>query len=106
MSKQTYIPDNLPLPLEKLELTSLIRDISNANSALSTYDGILRAIPNLRVLLSTLIDQEADFSSRIEGTQASYKDVLDQEAGKPPATSRQENDIQEIINYRTAMITA
>src|SRR5699024_8549644 len=45
-------------------------------------------------------------SSRIEGTQASYKDVLDQEAGKPPATSRQENDIQEIINYRTAMITA
>lgn len=106
MSKQTYIPDNLPLPLEKLELTSLIRDISNANSALSTYDGILRAIPNPRVLLSTLIDQEADLSSRIEGTQASYKDVLDQEAGKPPATSRQENDIQEIINYRTAMITA
>ncbi|HZJ96808.1 MAG TPA: Fic/DOC family N-terminal domain-containing protein [Oligella sp.] len=106
MSKQTYIPDNLPLPLEKLELTSLIRDISNANSALSTYDGILRAIPNPRVLLSTLIDQEADLSSRIEGTQASYKDVLDQEAGKPPATSRQENDIKEIINYRTAMITA
>lgn len=106
MSKHTYIPDNLPLPLEKLELTSLIRDISDANSALSTYDGILRAIPNPRVLLSTLIDQEADLSSRIEGTQASYKDVLDKEAGKLPATTRQENDIQEIINYRMAMITA
>lgn len=106
MSKHTYIPDNLPLPLEKLELASLIRDISDANSALSTYDGVLRAIPNPRVLLSTLIDQEADLSSRIEGTQASYKDVLDKEAGKLPATTRQENDIQEIINYRMAMITA
>ncbi|MDK7178424.1 hypothetical protein QP445_13445, partial [Micrococcus luteus] len=39
-------------------------------------------------------------------TQASYKDVLDKEAGKLPATTRQENDIQEIINYRMAMITA
>lgn len=106
MSKQAYIPDVLPLPMEKLGLEKLIREISDATSSLSTYDGILRAIPNPRVLLSTLIEQEADLSSRIEGTQASYKDVLDQEAGKLPITSRQENDIQEIINYRMAMITA
>lgn len=106
MTKQPYVPDHLPLPLDVLKVDDLIRDISESNSALATYDGILRAVPNPRILLSTLIQQEADLSSRIEGTQASYKDVLDQEAGKLPTDLRQENDIQEIINYRHAMITA
>jgi Fic family protein len=106
MTVKPYIPEQLPLPVEKLNVASLVREISDSNTALATYNGILRAVPNPSILLSTLIQQEADLSSRIEGTQASYKDVLDQEAGKISSDERQENDIQEIINYRHAMINA
>lgn len=106
MTVKPYIPEQLPLPVEKLNVASLVREISDSNTALATYNGILRAVPNPSILLSTLIHQEADLSSRIEGTQASYKDVLDQEAGKISSDERQENDIQEIINYRHAMINA
>ena len=42
-------------------------------------------------------------SSRIEGTQATVEDVLRYEAGQEPASKRQEDDIQEIINYRLAL---
>lgn len=94
------------MPVEKLNIASLVREISDSNTALATYNGILRAVPNPRILLSTLIQQETDLSSRIEGTQASYKDVLAQEAGKISSDERQENDIQEIINYRLTMINA
>lgn len=106
MTVKPYIPEQLPLPVEKLNVASLVREISDSNTALATYNGILRAVPNPSILLSTLIQQEADLSSRIEGTQASYKDVLAQEAGKISSDERQENDIQEIINYRLAMTNA
>ena len=106
MGNKPYIPEILPLSENTLGLNQLIREVSDSNSAISTYDGILRAIPNPRILLSTLVQQEADLSSRIEGTQASYKDVLGQEAGKTPEDVRQELDIQEIVNYRKAIIAA
>jgi len=91
-----------PLPLPKLQWESLIRLIGPANAALARYDGILQGIINPAVLLSPLRTQEAVLSSRIEGTQATLKEVLVFEASHELKPEKAQ-DIQEIINYRTAM---
>lgn len=43
-------------------------------------------------------------SSRIEGTQATLGDVLKFEAGEPPDQEARTLDIQEILNYRQALL--
>ncbi len=67
------------------------------------YDGMLAAIPNPNILLAPLTTQEAVFSSRIEGTQATLGEVLQFEAGRVPKSSSKKEDIHEVRNYRSAM---
>ncbi len=55
--------------------------VGQANAALARYDGLLQGIPNPAVMLSPLTTQEAVLSSKIEGTQATVDEVLEQEAG-------------------------
>jgi Fic family protein len=47
--------------------------------------------------------QEAVLSSRIEGTQATFGEVLEFEAGEETANEEKKADIQEVLNYRAAM---
>lgn len=56
-------------------------------------------------MLSPLTNQEAVLSSRIEGTQATVEEVLEHEAGQE-YDERKEADIQEVLNYRRAMVLA
>lgn len=100
---QPYKPRKLPI--ENMDWKPLITLVGRANSELSKYDGLLKGIPNPHVLLSPLTIQEATLSSSIEGTQATISEVLEKEAGKSYSEEKQ-NDIQEIINYRTAMLAA
>ena len=95
------------LPLDCIDWSAHVTLIGQANAALARYDGMLESIVNPAVLLSPLSTQEAVLSSRIEGTQASIEEVLEYEAdptGKLAPSLRA--DIQEIINYRTAMALA
>jgi Fic family protein len=102
---EPHIPDMLPL--ETIDWIAHIPYIGKANAALARYDGILRGIVNPRILLSPMTTREAVLSSRIEGTQASLEDVLQYEAdSKAHLTPEKHADIQEIINYRTAMNAA
>ena len=91
-----------PKELE-LEWPTLIPLLSPAAAALARYDALLDVIPNPRLLLAPLMTREAVLSSRIEGTQATMGDVLQFEAGQAPASPRRQDDIQEVLNYRTAM---
>ncbi len=52
--------------------------VGKANAALARYDGVLQALPNPAVLLSPITANEAVLSSRIEGTQATLEEVLQQ----------------------------
>ena len=99
-----YIPDSLPLG--DIEWGALVRLISRANFEIALYDGVLRTMPNATVLLSPMTTQEAVLSSRIEGTQASLREVLEYQAAPNVVGdigSQKREDIQEIINYRMAM---
>ncbi len=90
------------LPIDDLDWVSLIPQIGEANAAVARYDGLLQSIVNPVVLLSPLTTQEAVLSSRIEGTQATLREVLAYEAEPNLTESVRYADIQEVINYRKA----
>lgn len=92
----------MDLPPANLDFRRLLPLTGAANRALARYDGLLQSIPNPAVMLAPLTTQEAVLSSRIEGTQATIDEVLEQDAGLPKEGEKFE-DIQEIINYRKAL---
>lgn len=98
---QPFVPQRLPI--EGVQWEPLIPLIGRANRSLATYEGVLYAVPNPEVLLSPLTTQEAVLSSRIEGTQATFAEVLRFDAGDEPAQESRRLDILEIQNYRKAM---
>ncbi len=98
-----YEPD--ALPLEGLDYKRLFAVIGDANAELARYDGLLQGIVNPSVMLSPLTNEEAVLSSKIEGTQATIDEVLEQEAGILKEGEKGK-DIQEIINYREALRSA
>lgn len=100
---QPYVPD--ALPLADLDYRRLLPLVGQANAALARYDGLLQGILNPAVMLSPLTTQEAVLSSKIEGTQATVDEVLEQEAGLLKQGEKFQ-DIQEISNYRQALYAA
>jgi Fic family protein len=98
-----YVPETLPL--QSLDFGRLVRLIGPANAALARYDGLLQSVINPSVMLSPLTNQEAVLSSKIEGTQATVDEVLEYEAGIE-FDPEKVHDIQEIMNYRTALTLA
>ncbi len=100
---QPYVPN--ALPLTGLDYQRLLPLVGQANAALARYDGLLQGIPNPAVMLSPLTTQEAVLSSKIEGTQATVDEVLEQEAGLLKEGVKF-HDIKEISNYRQALYAA
>ena len=93
-------------PEARLDWPKLIPLIGPAAAAVARYDGMLSVTPNPDILLAPLTTREAVLSSRIEGTQATMGEVLEFEAGREPALPERRDDIQEILNYRSAMSRA
>lgn len=95
-------------PPVDLDWPRLLPLIGPANAAVARYEGILHGVPNPDVLLSPLTSQEAVLSSRIEGTQATLGEVLEFEAEGDPndESTPKKADIQEVLNYRKALIEA
>ena len=91
-------------PPQQHDYARLVSYISDAQQALGRYDGMLNAIPNRDILIAPMMNKEAESSSRIEGTQATLRQVMEYEAGID-ATAKID-DIQEIINYRMALQSA
>lgn len=90
-------------PPTNLDYARLVPLIGPANAAIARYEGVLHAVPNAQVLLSPLTTQEAVLSSKIEGTQATFNEVLEFEAGDEAASTEKRDDIQEVLNYRGAL---
>jgi Fic family protein len=86
----------------------LVPHLGPAAMAVARFDGTLAALPNPAVLLSPITTQEAVLSSKIEGTQATFGDVLEFEAEETPEDmpAERRQDINEILNYRRAMAMA
>lgn len=95
-----------PFPPD-IDWKQMVSLIGPANAAVAKYDALIQSIPNPNVLLSPLTTQEAALSSKIEGTQATMTEVLQFDADEEIFTSpTKQADIQEVINYRRALLGA
>ncbi len=90
---------------QNLKWEDYITLVGNSRDKLSKFSALLEAIPNPEVLLSPLTTQEAVVSSKIEGTQATLEEVLQYEAD-PKKHEAKKEDIQQVLNYREAMLYA
>ncbi len=103
---EPYIPDQLPLDMTTWNWQILVPLIGLANRKLAYYDGILSSIINPSLFLSPLETKEAILSSKIEGTITTIDEVLKYEVNLIPESVSKQQDIKEVLNYRTAMRNA
>jgi len=96
---KAFVPDALPFKIEVDEdLQSLL---SKADLALGRLDGIAETLPDVDFFILMYIRKEATLSSQVEGTQATFADVLNAEAKIEDLEIRK--DVDEILNYIDAM---
>lgn len=95
-------------PPNDINWQKLVSLIGSAHAAVARYDGSMSGIANVSVLLSPLVTQEAVLSSRIEGTQTEFEEVLRFEVSgaEKGQTEQKQADIIEVINYRKALYEA
>ncbi|MEA3463778.1 MAG: Fic family protein [Patescibacteria group bacterium] len=96
---KAFVPNLLPFEVKSNdELQSLL---SEADLALGRLDGIAETLPDVDFFILMYIRKEATLSSQVEGTQATFADVLKAEAKVKDLEIRK--DVDEILNYIKAM---
>lgn len=96
---KAFIPNPLPFELDMdPTLQSLL---SKADLALGRLDGVADILPNVDFFILMYVRKEATLSSQIEGTQATFIDVLKAEA--KIEDSEVHKDVDEVLNYIEAM---
>lgn len=91
------LPPNPPIQYDD-ELHGLL---SLADRKLGRLDGVTQILPNPELFVAMYVKKEAVLSSQIEGTQASFVDVLSTEYNQ--ADDQRHDDVKEVINYVDAM---
>lgn len=96
---KAFIPNFLPFEIKiDDELQNLL---SKADLALGRLDGIAETLPDVDFFILMYIRKEATLSSQVEGTQATFADVLKAEAKVQNLEIHK--DVDEILNYIKAM---
>lgn len=75
--------------------------LSKADQTLGRLDGIADVVPDVSFFIYMYVRKEATLSSQVEGTQATFADVLKAEAKIEDAEIHK--DVDEILNYIKAM---
>ncbi len=95
VSYKAFIPNKLPFDISMgTDLQSLL---SRADLALGRLDGVADILPDVDFFILMYVRKEATLSSQIEGTQATFVDVLKAEA--KIEDSEIHKDVEEILNY-------
>lgn len=96
---KAFIPNMLPFEVKTDEKLQGL--LSRADLALGRLDGVADILPDVDFFIFMYVRKEATVSSQIEGTQATFIDVLKKEARLED--SEIHKDVHEVINYITAM---
>lgn len=94
-----FIPTDLPPDPPVNMDAEMIRLLSLADRKLGRLDGVAQILPNPDLFVGMYVQKEAVLSSQIEGTQASFVDVLQVDAD----TAAKRQDVEEVVNYVKAM---
>lgn len=102
---QPFLPALLPKPEQYIDYNDhvLTAALGEANRALARYDASLARSPCADLLLGSLTDREATLSSRIEGTQSTFSEVLHFKENENIASDEQRDELSEIRNYVEAL---
>ncbi|MDD5639187.1 MAG: Fic family protein [Candidatus Pacebacteria bacterium] len=96
---KAFIPNKIPF---KINFDEDLQDLlSKADLALGRLDGIADTLPDVDFFILMYIRKEATLSSQVEGTQATFADVLNAEAKIENLEIHR--DVDEILNYIEAM---
>ncbi|MFD1037229.1 Fic family protein [Virgibacillus byunsanensis] len=102
MSK-SFVPLSLPINDNVVNQHSMIHLLIEANKHIVQYETLLENTKiNKNIFLNLIIKQEAVQSTKIEGTQVTYEDVLEVEA----ESKRTNQDVQEVLNYYETVMEA
>ena len=94
MAFNSFVPAVLP-PNPPIELNNEIVEILvKANRQITLLEGISSRIPNIDLFISMYVRKEALMSSQIEGTQATFEDVLD-----PMLENNTNRPVGDVVNY-------
>lgn len=96
---QAFVPNALPpaappLSPEAFEALNLAAEL-----ALARLSGVSGLVPSVDWLLYSAVRKEALLTSQIEGTQATLRDLFDEEAGLDVGNP---DDLEEVTNYLRA----
>lgn len=97
----TFVP--APLPPTIAYDSPLVMALSRADATLSELSGIGRQLPNPHLLIAPYLRQEAVLSSRIEGTQTEFAELLRADVGDDQGSLQAVADRLEVRNYIAAM---
>lgn len=98
---KSFVPAKLP-PEPPIQFDAEMQNLlSLADRKLGRLDGITQILPNPKLFVAMYVRKEAVLSSQIEGTQASFADVLSAEYNQ--AEDQRRDDIGEVSNYVRAM---
>ncbi|MBI3443580.1 Fic family protein [Candidatus Woesebacteria bacterium] len=90
-----------PLPFEVRMDADLQSLLSKADLAMGRLDSVADMFPHVDLFILMYVRKEATLSSQIEGTQATFEDVLKAEARIEDAEIHK--DVHEVLNYIAAM---
>ncbi len=99
VSYKAFIPNKLPFKVNFDETMQLL--LSEADQALGRLDGIGETIPDADFFIFMYVRKESTLSSQVEGTKATFSDVLKAEASI--YDTEMHSDVDEVINYVRAM---
>ena len=94
-----FVPYSLPPELEWDN--AVVNSLSRADFLLGKLAREGNTLPNPHLLIRPFITREAVLSSKIEGTQATLREILAANAGAP--VKQHPDDLQEVQNYITAL---
>ena len=97
---EAFRPNPLPPEDERSILAAVPRLLSDASDAFGELRGIGRLLPDPNLLVQPYMRREAVLSSRIEGTRASFSDLVTFEVLDGPAPA---GDAREVSNYVGAL---
>jgi len=93
-----FIPNKLPISKD-IETKKILKATTMAHRALAELKGIANSLPNQRIVINTLVLQEAKDSSEIENIITTYDEVYRSDISKEFISG----DIKEVQNYKDAL---
>ncbi len=94
-----FVPAPLP-PHPELKMdAAMLMALSSADRALGRLDGITRTLPNPDLFVDMYVKKESLLSSQIEGTQASFAEIITGGTGGLTEDQREVSNYVAALNY-------